>query len=154
MTWQVGLVTGYNSTATAKFIYTGPAGYDLEGATVAPLTYGPCPGCLFVTAVLTSNVDNPSPVGNGAIYYVLPGTPSGSAMTLWSMTPGLVEPEGIVFVGNNLSCTMTGPDGVGFSYFVSGYATGSEEDTTSDNGAILAYTPAQLAPIYGTASRS
>ncbi len=144
-----GLVTGYNSTATATFFYTGPAGYDLEGATVAPLTYGPCPGCLFVTAVLTSNVDNPNPVGDGAIYYVLPGTPSGSALTLWSMTPGLVEPEGIVFVGNNLSCTVTGPGGVGFTYFVSGYAEGAEKDTTSDNGKILAYTPAQLSPFTG-----
>lgn len=153
----VGLVTGYNSTGTATFSYTvplGPVSYDLEGATVAPLTYGPCPGCLFVTAVNSSNVDNPTPnpANSGAIYYVLPGTagtPSPGTLTLWSTTPGIVEPEGIVFVGNNLSCTLTGPGGVGYSYFVSGYAAATQIDETSDTGAILAYTPAQLAPFTG-----
>jgi hypothetical protein len=144
-----GSVSGYDSTGTLKFTYPASANYGLEGATMAPLTYGPCPGCLFVTAALTSNIGNPNPVGNGAIYYVLPGTPSGSAMTLWSMTPGLVEPEGLVFVGNNLSCSLVGPNGTAFSYFVSGYATGNQKESTSTNGAILAYTPAQLASYKG-----
>lgn len=42
-----GAVTGYDPTAKATFTYPTPADYVLEGATVAPLTYAPCPGCLF-----------------------------------------------------------------------------------------------------------
>jgi hypothetical protein len=141
-------VTGYDATGTAKFAYTGPAGYALDGGAVAPLTYGPCPGCIFITATLASNIDNPPPSGNGAIFYVLPGTPSGSAVTLWSLTPG-PEPEDIQFVPTNRSCTMTGPDGVGYDYFVASYAAPDQIDTTSTDGAILAFTPDQLKPFTG-----
>ena len=143
-----GAVTGYDPTATATFTYPTPADYVLEGAAVAPLTYGPCPGCLFVTAVTPSDVNGP-PVGNGAIFFVTPGTPSGTTMTLYSSTPG-PEPEGLVFVGNNLSCTLAGANGAAYSYFVSGYATGSQEENgQSTSGAVLAYTPAQLTPFAG-----
>jgi hypothetical protein len=147
-----GSVTGYDSTGTAQFTYPTPVGTDyvLEGAAVAPLTYGPCPGCLYVTAVLASNVDNSHPSGDGAIFFVNPGTVTGTPMTLWSTTPGVVEPEGLVFVENNLSCSLAGAHGAAYSYFVSGYATGSQEDNPlATNGAILAYTPAQLAPFAG-----
>ena len=40
-----------------------PTGYVLEGATVAPLTYGPCPGCLFITGELSSKINNSFPSG-------------------------------------------------------------------------------------------
>jgi hypothetical protein len=139
-----GSVTGYNPAATPQFHYPAPANYVLEGATVAPLTYSPCPGCLFITGELSSNVNNPNPVGMGAIFFVTPGTPSGSMVTKLTDTPG-VEPEGLVFVGNNLSCTLGG-----YSYFVSGYATGGDLDSpSSTSGAILAYTPAQLSTVAG-----
>ena len=141
-------VTGYDPAGTAKFTYTGPANYALDGGNVAPLTYGPCPGCLFITATLASNIDHPPAAGLGAIFYVLPGTPSGSTITLWSTTPG-PEPEDIQFVGTNLSCTMTGPDGMGYDYFVTAYALPTEIDQTSNDGGILAFTPAQIAPFTG-----
>jgi hypothetical protein len=144
-----GSVTGYNPVATPQFQYPAPMGYVLEGATVAPLTYSPCPGCLFITGELSSNVNNGNPSGFGAIFFVTPGTPSGSMVTKLADTPG-PEPEGLVFVGNNLSCSLAGPNGVGYSYFVSGYGTGADIDNThSTSGAILAYTPAQLATVAG-----
>jgi hypothetical protein len=139
-----GSVAGYNPAATSQFQYPAPMGYVLEGATVAPLTYGPCPGCLFITGELASNVNNSFPSGSGAIFFVTPGTPSGSMITKLTDTPG-PEPEGLVFVGNNLSCTLGG-----YSYFVSGYGTGTDIDNPhSTSGAILAYTPAQLSTVAG-----
>jgi hypothetical protein len=142
-----GSVMGYNSSGTPTFTYTGPSGYVLEGATVAPLTYALCPGCLFVTAELATNVGTSTPTGNGAIYYITPGTPSGSPLLFWSLTPG-PEPEGIVFVGFNQSssCAVGG-----YNYFVSGYATGTGQidNPNSTSGAILGYTAAQLAPFIG-----
>lgn len=139
-----GAVQGYDSTATQKFSYPGPAGYSLEGAAVAPLTFSPCPGCLFVTAALNSNINNPAPSGKGAIYIVHPTDPNGTPLQFWSNTPG-PEPEGLIFVANNVSCSLSG-----YSYFVSGYATGAQkENGNATNGAILAWTPAQLTPVIG-----
>ncbi len=66
---------------------------------------------------------------------------------LWSSTPG-PEPEGLVVVPNTESCTL--PASNGYSYFVSGYATGADFDMeNSTSGAILAYTPSQLAAYAG-----
>jgi hypothetical protein len=142
-----GSVNGYNSTGLLQFTYPLPTTgvvYVLEGATVAPLTYGACPGCLFITGERSSNVNNAHPSGAGAIFFVKPGTVSGTPITKLADSPG-VEPEGLVFVGNNLSCSLDG-----YSYFVSGYATGSQIDNpNSTTGAILAFTPAQLAPVAG-----
>ena len=142
-----GAVMGYNAAGVMQFIYPVPVGsvYSLEGAQVAPLSYSACPGCLFVTATLTSNINNPAPSGNGLIFIVPPGAPSGTPLALWSTTPG-PEPEGLVFVtNNNLSCSLGG-----YSYFVSGYATGAQrENGTATNGAILAWTPAELTPFVG-----
>jgi hypothetical protein len=144
-----GSVEGYNAAAAATFTYNIPSGsqYSLEGAAVAPLSYAACPGCLFVTATLASNINNPNPTGQGVIYYVHPGTPSGSFLLPWSSTPGS-EPEGLVFVGTNLSCGLTGPNSTQYSYFVSGYATDHDNPTTT-TGKILAYTPVQLNPYEG-----
>ena len=141
-----GSINGYNASGVLQFTYTAPANYIFEGGTVAPLTYPLCPGCLFITGVLASNVNNATPSGAGAIFYVTPGTPSGSPVTLWSMMPdNAAEPEGTVFVGNNLSCSLGG-----YSYFVSGYANLSEIDTPNPTtGAILGYTPAQLSAYKG-----
>ncbi|HWY46196.1 MAG TPA: hypothetical protein VNX70_02360 [Bryobacteraceae bacterium] len=140
-----GSVRGYDSTGALKFTYAAPSLYVFEGATVAPLSYGACPGCLFITAELASDVGSTNPVGPGAIYVVTPATPSGSAVTFWSNTPG-PEPEGIVFVGfNQSSCSLSG-----YNYFVSGYAAAGQIDNPqSTNGAILAYTAAQLSGYAG-----
>jgi hypothetical protein len=139
-----GSARGYNSAGALQFTYNAPAAYVLEGATVAPLTYGACPGCLYITGELASNVNNPNPTGAGEIFVVTPGTPSGSTITPLIASPG-PEPEGIVFVGSNLDCSLDG-----YSYFVSGYGTGADIDNAqSTSGAILAYTPASLASFAG-----
>lgn len=144
-----GAVLGYDSSGALQFSYIAPSNFDLEGATVAPLTYAGCPGCLFITAALKTNINNPNPMGNGAIFFVTPGTPSGSTVSSWATTPG-PEPEGLVFVGGNLSCSLSDGNGNSFSYFVSGYATGSQKESpNSTSGAILAWTPAQLTPFVG-----
>ena len=144
-----GSVNGYSSTGALKFTYLAPAGFVLEGAVVVPLTDVACPGCLYVTAEKSSDVGSTNPTGPGAIYFVTPGTPSGSPLTFWSATPG-PEPEGLVYVGNNLSCSLPGANGAMFSYFVSGYATGANIDNpNATTGAVLAYTPSQLAAYKG-----
>jgi hypothetical protein len=144
-----GSVNGYDSTGALKFTYLAPAGFVLEGATVLPLADVSCPGCLYVTAEKASDVGSTNPTGPGAIYFVTPGTPSGSAVTFWSATPG-PEPEGLVYVGQNLSCSLPGASGAAFSYFVSGYATGADIDNpNATSGAILAYSPSQLAAYKG-----
>lgn len=145
-------VTGYNPAGTVQFTYLAPLNTDyiLEGATVAPLTASFCPGCLYITGTLASNV-NAIPKGQGAIFIVLPGQPSGTRMTQITLTP-FPEPEGLVFIdNNNLSCTLPGANGAAFSYFVSGFDTGAQKYQTNfaTNGAILAYTPAQLTPYVG-----
>ena len=147
-----GDVTGYDPAGTVQFQYPVDPRFILEGAAVAPLTYPGCPGCLFATAVQAANVDA-IPGGVGAIFFVTPGTPSGTTMTSFSATPG-PEPEGLVFISNNnLSCTLPGGNGAVFSYFVSGFDTGAQFFTTdfATDGAILAYTPAQIAPFVGKA---
>jgi hypothetical protein len=142
-------VNGYSSTGALKFTYLAPVGFVLEGAAVLPLTGVVCPGCLYVTAEKASDVGSTNPTGPGAIYFVTPGAPSGSALVFWSATPG-PEPEGLVYVGNNLSCSLPGANGAAFSYFVSGYATGADIDNpNATTGAILAYTPSQLAAYKG-----
>lgn len=142
-----GAVMLYNSAGAAVATYPAPAGttYSLEGAAVAPLSFSQCPGCLFVTATLSSNINSTSTTCCGVIYTVPAGAPTGTPLSFWSNTPG-AEPEGLVFVtSNNLSCSLNG-----YSYFVSGYATGSQIDHNgATNGAILAWTPAQLAPVVG-----
>ena len=55
-------------------------------------------------------------------------------------SPNIPDPESIHFVtADSLSCSIGG-----FSYFGTGYATGNQINTYSNNGAILAWTPAQL----------
>jgi len=150
-----GAVNGYTAAGTLDFSYplAGGSGLVLEGATVTPVTDAACPGCLYITAATASNIDNPTPSGPGFIFLVKAGTPNGTTLsTPWATTPH-PEPEGIVYVDSssaNPACTLPGPGGARFSYFVSGYASGSQIDTTSaTNGAILAYTPAQLAGFVG-----
>ena len=140
-----GSVIGFGPTGTQLFSYPAPSNYVLEDGTVAPLTYAACPGCLYISAELVTDVNNPNPTGPGKIYRVLPGTPSGSAITFVTNTPS-PEPENIEFVTNNaLACTNQG-----FSYFVSVYATDGQRNTpNATNGAILEFTPAQLTPVLG-----
>jgi hypothetical protein len=140
-----GAIRGFDASGTLLFSYPTLGTLVLEGATVAPLTYAPCPGCLYITAEQMADVDNANPTGPGEILRVLPGTPSGTAASFFSTTPG-PEPEGLEFVTvRSLSCTNSK-----FDYFVSGYATGGQINTPkATNGAILEYTPAQLAPFEG-----
>jgi len=128
-------VRGYDPSANLQFFYTNPlvGTYALEGATVAPLTFAPCPGCLMVTAT-----GNP----NGAILFATPGQASGTALKIWT-TNAPQEPESLVFVPSHF-CTVNG-----YSYFVSGFSNVPGANPISTDGAILAYTPAQLAPYSG-----
>lgn len=136
----------YNSAGTLLASYSGPAGFVLQSSSVAPLSYAACPGCIFVTAMPLANINNPNPTGNGEILTVAPGAPSGTAATLFAVTTGIPEPESIKFVtSNSLSCTVGG-----FSFFASGYSTdGQINNPLSTTGAILAWTPEQLAPYVG-----
>jgi len=134
VTGQSGII-GYNSAGGIAFSYTAslPGAYALEGASVMPLNYVGCPGCLFVT------VSNPGT--NGAILVAAPGA---STLSVWT-TDAPSEPESIQFVPFQ-ACSFN-VNNVGYSYFVSGYNALSPG--TSPASAILAYTPAQLAPFAG-----
>ena len=135
----------YNSAGTLLAHFTGPAGLVLQASTVAPLTYAACPGCIFVTAMPSGNINNPAPSGNGEILTVSPNAANGSAAVLFAVTTGIPEPESIQFVtSNSLSCSVGG-----FDFFASGYATDSQFNSVSTSGAILAWTPAQLTPFVG-----
>ena len=140
-------LTGYNpSSGSSLFSYSLPAlysSYVLQASDVAPLSYSACPGCLFVTAMPSANIDNPSPVGAGAIFTVAPNTPSPGFLTFFVSTGAIAEPESIHFVpANGVSCTL-GKNG--YAYFASGYATGAQQNNPdSTSGAILAWTPSQL----------
>ena len=133
-------VSLYNASATLLRTFTGPAGFALQAATVAPLSYAACPGCIFVTAMPAGNIDNPNPTGNGEILTVSPAAASGSAAVLFATTTGIPEPESIQFpTPATQSCTVGG-----FTYFASGYATDGQFNSVSTSGAILAWTPGQL----------
>jgi hypothetical protein len=139
-------VSLYNSAGTLLTHYTGPTGFVLQASTVAPLSYAACPGCIFVTAMPSGNIDSPSVSGNGEILTVAPSAANGSAAVLFAITTGIPTPESIEFVTpNSLSCSVGG-----FSFFASGYATDNQlNNALSTSGAILAWTPAQLTPFVG-----
>jgi hypothetical protein len=135
----------YNAAGALLAHYTGPTGFVLQASTVAPLSYAACPGCIFVTAMPSGNINNPAPSGNGQILTVAPNAANGSAAVLFATTTGIPEPESIQFVtSNSLLCTIGK-----FNYFASGYATDSQLNSVSTTGAILAWTPAQLTPFVG-----
>ena len=139
-------ITLYNASGTKIAGYTGPGGFVLQASTVAPVTYSACPGCLFTTAFPAGNIDSFPPLGNGKILTVAPGTPDGAAASEFIAATPFAEPESIHFVTEQaLSCNIGG-----FSYFASAYATGNQMNTLeSTSGAVLAWTPAQLAPFVG-----
>lgn len=135
----------YNAAGMLLAHYTGPALMVLQASTVAPLSYAACPACIFVTAMPSGNIDNPTPSGNGEILTVSPGALSGSAAVHFATTTDIPEPESIQFVtANSLLCTVGG-----FDFFASGYATDSQLNAVSTSGAILGWTPAQLSPFVG-----
>lgn len=153
-----GSVNGYTSTGALDFTYPlAAAGDVLEGATVTPLTDAACPGCLYVTGATSGNIDNPQASGNGFIFLIKPGTPSGTVITTpWATLTGRPEPEGVVYVdnssANNPACSLPGAAGARYSFFVSGYATDPQRDgqsATPTNGGILAYTQSMLAGVVG-----
>ncbi len=136
----------YNSVGTLLVTYNGPAGMVLQSSTVAPLSYAACPGCIFVTAMPATNIDNPTPSGDGEILTVAPGSASGSTAVFFATTTGIPEPESIHFItANTLKCNLGG-----LNYFATGYATVAQfNDPVSTTGAILGWTVAQLTPVVG-----
>src|SRR5207248_1067253 len=93
----------------------------------------------FVTGELMTDVNSASQTGPGAIFYVNPGMPSGTPVSLFALTPGIIEPEGLQFVtSNSLSCSYNG-----YIYFVSSYSSGPHIDTAL-------YTSAQIHAILET----
>jgi hypothetical protein len=137
-----------NAVVQKTFIAPTPAGfsYVLQDSTVAPTTYSPCAGCLLTTAMDSANINHFPPSANpGAILSVLPSALNNSTASVFATTT-FPEPESIQFVSANaLSCNIGG-----FSYFASGYATDNQMNTrTPIDGAVLAWTPAQLNPFVG-----
>jgi hypothetical protein len=131
-----GGVQGYDHNGNLTFSYANPqpSNFWLEGATVAPQSYTPCPGCLFIVAEALN-----SP--NGAIYVVHPGAPSGIVPEFFAAGPR--EPENIIFVPAT-PCSVNGN-----SYYVSAYSQGPGNPQYSNGGAILGFTAAQLAAYAG-----
>lgn len=129
-------IQGYNSSGQITFTYPNPdqGNAYLEAATVAPLTYSQCPGCLFITA-------EPLNGQAGAIYVIHPGAPSGTVPTFFASAPH--EPEGIVFVPAS-SCSYNGD-----TYFVSAYSNTPGNPLYSSGGAVLGYTAQQLSSYAG-----
>jgi hypothetical protein len=133
-------VFGFDSTGMQLFTYPSPDPSKLfESATVAPLSNTACPGCLYITS--------DDVLGAGDIYTIAPNTPNGTLPKFVVSVPGS-EPEGIQFITPQ-ACTLAGTN---LAYFVSAYASGSQEDKApSTSGALLGYSPAQLAPFVGQA---
>jgi hypothetical protein len=133
-------VFGYNSAGILLFSYPSPlpAGTAgaVESATVAPLTFSACPGCLLIV------VSSASGSGAGFIFSVFPGTPSGTPWTLVSAAAP-AGPEGISFVSPSPNTFD------GYAYFATGFTNTLGENYTSSNGVLLAFTAAQLASITG-----
>ena len=131
-------VTGYvpsaAGTGTVLFSYPLPSAdagtYILENATVAPITYAPCKGCMLIAA---ENING----GAGLILDVPPGTPSGTPLAVFSSAQ--TELEALSFP----ACTLDN-----YSYFVSGYGK-LPQSNFSTTGQIFAYTPAQTGPYAG-----
>lgn len=136
-------VFGYNSLGTQVFKYPTPgSGVQLQQSSVAPLS-NTCSGCLYIVG---SAFDGTS----GAIYLVHPGAPNLTVPTLLTAIPAGYGrgPEGLTFVTPTV-CTLNGTN---FSYFVAGYASGGQmQSGTATNGALLAYTQAQVTPFAGMA---
>jgi hypothetical protein len=139
VTGENGIV-GYNASGAMLFQYPNPTlgsatPLILENATVAPITYATCPGCMLIAA------ENPNLGGTGAIYTLAAGAPTG---TMPSDAAAPTELEALSFITPN-SCSLGG-----YSYFVSGFHTPNPPPVaTSTTGAILAYTTAQTGSMVG-----
>jgi hypothetical protein len=133
-------VIGYNASGAVLFIYPNPDitnTFLFENATVVPMSYAACPGCMLIAA---DNVSDPNAAGK--IYSLPPGALGGTIPTVFSTAPN--EPEALSLQG----CALGG-----YSYFVSGYHNYGGGPPVgvpiSTDGAILAYTSALL-PSAGT----
>jgi len=125
-----------NSSGSVIATYPNPANGTalLEGATVAPLSYTQCPGCLFIVSESLNG-------GSSGIYVVPAGSPSGTVPMFFATGPA--EAEGIVFVPPT-PCTFAGN-----AYYVSGFSKPPSTGAFSTGGAILGYTSQQIAPYSG-----
>jgi len=131
--------------AVIAFYPTPDINAELENSEVAPLSFTPCPGCLFM-------VTEPKTPTFGKIWVIHPGAASGTAPQFFATGP--VAPEAIHFPEAN-ACTVS-INGVGIEYLASGYTKppgNVNADLTSAPpfGAILGWTPAQMAPFIGKA---
>jgi hypothetical protein len=134
-------VFGYDSGGNLQLTFPAPvATSTFESATVAPTGNSACAGCLYITSDTIGG-------GQGSIYIVPAHSPTGTSPTFVTLVPG-TEPEGIQFITAQ-ACTLNGTD---LSYFVSGYAHGSQiENGFATNGALLGYTQTQVSPFVGQA---
>lgn len=129
-------VIGYNAAGSILFEYPNPTAgtFILENATVVPVSYAPCPGCMLIAAENTTS-------GSGEIFSLAPGAPSGTSPAPFSTAP--TELEALNYVPTQ-ACSIGG-----YSYFASAYHFPNAGVPVSTNGAILAYTSAQLSSHAG-----
>jgi len=125
-----------NVTASYK---TPDVNAELENSEVAPLSYAPCPGCLFM-------VTEPKTPTLGSIWVIHPGAPDGTMPEFFATGP--VAPEAIHFPTEN-ACTNNG-----IEYYASGYSIppgniNSDLTSKAPFGAIFEWTKAQLDPYVG-----
>jgi hypothetical protein len=134
-------VFGYDSGGNLQLSFPAPVAQSaFESATVAPALNTACAGCLYITSDTIGG-------GQGSVYTVPAHSPTGTNPTFLTLVPG-TEPEGIQFVTPN-ACTL---GTTGLSYFVSGYAHGGQiTNGMATNGALLAYSLAQVTPFVGDA---
>lgn len=134
-TGETGVI-GYNAAGSILFQYPNPSPgtFILENATVVPMSYTPCPGCMLIAAENASS-------GSGEIFSLPPGAPTGAIPTPFSTAP--TELEALNHVPPQ-ACSIGG-----YSYFASAYHFPNAGVPVSTNGAILAYTSAQLSSRAG-----
>jgi hypothetical protein len=132
-------VRGIDAAGNVTFFYPSPTPLlaKIEGSRVAPLSYAPCPGCLFI-------VTEPNNLSLGGIYVIHPGAPSFTIPELFATGPS--SPETIHFPTAN-ACTNNA-----IEYFASGFTklpNISPDPNISSGGAILGWTAAQVSPFIG-----
>jgi hypothetical protein len=146
-------VTGLDAAGNLTFFIPSPdPASELENSRIAPLSFAPCPGCMF----LVTSPDSPPALG--AIWVVKPGT-----TTPVFFATGPVSPETIIFPEAN-ACTTPIKDQAGvvknIEYLQAGFTKLPEFSDKysqavppytqgSGFGAILGWTDDQLKPFIG-----
>jgi hypothetical protein len=135
-------VRGIDAAGNLTFFYPNPTPFQahLEASRVAPLSYAPCPGCLFI-------VSEPNNLSLGKIYVVQPGAPSFTVPAFFATAPS--SPENILFPTAG-ACTIP-IQGKDIEYLASGFRNFAlpPDPNISPGGAILGWTAAQVSPYIG-----